>query len=199
MSSPAGPHQPPADDGQGPGRAGRAATPVGDAVGDAIGAAVGPDEQNGVVERARRARASRGRRRRSLRADPRILLAVALGGAAGSLTRYGIGLVWPPGPRGFPWATLTINVTGAMALGILVVLVTERFTPNRLLRPLLGTGFLGGYTTFSTFAVDTVTLTRSDAAPVALAYLVLTLLVGVSAAWLGIAFARAVVGTGRYG
>ena len=112
----------------------------------------------------------------------------------GRSTRYGIGLVWPPGPRGFPWATLTINVTGAMALGILVVLVTERFTPNRLLRPLLGTGFLGGYTTFSTFAVDTVTLTKDGAAPVALAYLALTLAVGVSAAWLGIAFARAVGG-----
>jgi fluoride exporter len=74
------------------------------------------------------------------------LVAVMMGGAAGALARWTIEL-GVPSVGGFPLATLLINVTGAFALG---VLLWERLAPTRYLRPLLGIGFLGAYTTFST-------------------------------------------------
>lgn len=90
----------------------------------------------------------------SLRSEGPVLAAVALGGVIGACARYGVGLLRPLGPLAFPWSTLLVNVAGCAAMGVLMVLVTEVLTPHRLVRPFLGTGVLGGFTTFSTYAVD---------------------------------------------
>ncbi|GAA0438490.1 hypothetical protein Aca07nite_47460 [Actinoplanes capillaceus] len=78
------------------------------------------------------------------------LTAVAAGGMLGALARYGIATAWPTAPHGFPWSTWLINVTGCFLIGVLY----SRVEP-RLPRLFLGTGFLGGYTTFSTAIVET--------------------------------------------
>ena len=81
--------------------------------------------------------------------DRRALAAVAAGGALGALTRYGIATAWPYVPGGFPWSTWLINITGCFLIGVLNTRIR-----GRLARLLLGTGFLGGYTTFSTAVVE---------------------------------------------
>jgi CrcB protein len=90
------------------------------------------------------------------------LVAVMVGGAAGALDRWAIELA-VPSVTGFPLATLLINVTGAFAMGLVGVLLLERLPPTRYLRPLLAIGFLGAYTTFSTFTFETVRLLEDGA------------------------------------
>jgi CrcB protein len=116
-----------------------------------------------------------------------ILIAVA--GAAGALSRYGIGSA--VGPRSFPWATLGINVAGAFALGLVVRVALLRDWPTTLTFP-IAIGFLGAFTTFSTFSVETFELLRSDRAPAAAAYVGVSVLGGVTAAAIGYAAGRAV-------
>ena len=99
---------------------------------------------------------------------------VAVGGAMGALARYGIGLAWPTPVGTFPWATLLINVVGCALMGILMVLIGEVFVAHRLIRPFAGTGILGGFTTFSTYAVDAEQLVAHGAARTGLLYLVAT-------------------------
>lgn len=82
-----------------------------------------------------------------------MLAAVALGGALGALARYGLGVAWPHHADGFPWATIVINISGSFAIGVLMAYIATG-TRHPLLRPLVGVGFLGGYTTFSTAMVD---------------------------------------------
>lgn len=94
----------------------------------------------------------------------RILL-VALGGGLGSIARYSLGKAWPDSQHTLPLTTLGINLLGSFLLGMLVVAVTEIWSgahPN--LRPFLGTGILGGFTTFSTFAVQEQNLSAVPAA-----------------------------------
>jgi CrcB protein len=90
----------------------------------------------------------------------------------------------------FPWATLVENVTGAFALGVLVVLAFDRWPRSRYLRPFLGVGVLGGFTTFSTYVFDVRTLVADDRPLMAAGYLLGTLAAGLLAAWLGMAAAR---------
>ncbi|WP_405057601.1 CrcB family protein [Kribbella sp. NBC_01505] len=91
---------------------------------------------------------------------PRVLGAVALGGIIGSLARYGLATAIPHPEGGFPWATFITNVVGCLAIGVLFARLTPQSHP--LLRPFLGTGILGGFTTFSTYAVDTEKLLHSQ-------------------------------------
>ncbi|HEY0690885.1 MAG TPA: fluoride efflux transporter CrcB [Kribbella sp.] len=86
---------------------------------------------------------------------PQMLGAIALGGAMGALARYGVGEAMPHRAGAFPWATFLINVSGCLLIGVLLVMITEVRTVHPLSRPFLGTGVLGGFTTFSTFAIDT--------------------------------------------
>jgi CrcB protein len=119
----------------------------------------------------------------------RVLPAVSAGGILGAVARYGIGVAWPPEPRGFPWATWTINVTGCLLIGVLTVLIA-RLAPDRaLLRPFWGVGVLGGYTTFSTASVDVL---RTNPGP-ALTYLGMTLIGALLAVWAGTAATEAVL------
>jgi len=118
--------------------------------------------------------------------DVRVLAVIAGGGAVGSLTRYELGLLWSQPADRMPWTTLLINLLGAFLLGMLVVAVTELWRPHRLVRPLLGTGLLGGFTTFSTFALQL----RLLPGPLALGYLLLSVLGGLLAAAAGMALVR---------
>lgn len=117
--------------------------------------------------------------------------AVALGGVAGSLARAGVATAWPHNPAQWPWPTLVVNATGSCLLAFLVVLLAERWPRARWARPLLGTGVMGGYTTFSTFAVDTVQLVHHHRAGVAGAYVVASVAGSIGFALAGLALARA--------
>lgn len=116
-----------------------------------------------------------------------VVAAVAVGGALGALARHAIGTAWPQEVGTFPWSTFTINVTGCLAIGALLVVLTEvAGRPHRLARPFLGTGVLGGFTTFSTYAVDAERLIAGGRAPLALAYLFGTLVAALLAAQTGV-------------
>jgi fluoride exporter len=125
----------------------------------------------------------------------RVLAAIAVGGAVGAEARYGVALLLPHTPGAWPWATLLTNVSGCLLIGVLMVLVTERFRAHPLVRPLLGVGVLGGYTTFSTYAVDAVVAVGAGGVGPALLYLVATPLLAVAAVAAGSAATRALVPT----
>ncbi len=121
---------------------------------------------------------------------PDVVLAVAAGGSLGAPARYGVGLLFPRSSHGFPWSTFIINVSGALLLGMLVVLLLERYPPTRYARAFFGTGFLGAYTTFSTYMVETVLLVRDGYVERAAAYVLSSLVLGLVAAWLGMKVGR---------
>jgi CrcB protein len=100
----------------------------------------------------------------------------------GSLARYGLAEAFPHQPDGFPWATFATNVLGCFAIGVLLARITPRSHP--LLRPFLGTGILGGFTTFSTFAVETERLLHVQMV-VAIAYYFCTIAAALLAAFIG--------------
>lgn len=112
--------------------------------------------------------------------------AVAAGGALGALVRHGAGVALPS-----PGATFGINVVGCLLIGVLLVLLAEWRPAPLLVRPFLGTGVLGGFTTFSTYAVD-VHL-QLDRPAVAVTYLVGTPVSALAATWLGVRATRAVL------
>jgi fluoride exporter len=128
----------------------------------------------------------------SRRAEPSVLAAIALGGALGALARHGVAQLFESAAGGFPWATFWVNVSGSFALGLLLALLIERFPPSRHLRPFVATGFLGAYTTYSTFAVESVLLTKDGDAAVAAAYVAASLVAGFVAVWSGMLAARGV-------
>lgn len=125
------------------------------------------------------------------RAD--VLAVIAVGGALGSGARYGVARWLPHDPAHVPWSTVTVNVVGSLLLGALMVFVLDVWPPNRYLRPFLGVGVLGGFTTFSTYMVDTWSLLRLGQGLQAAGYLLGTLAVGVVALWAGILAARTAV------
>src|SRR5256885_16403174 len=122
----------------------------------------------------------------------RVLAAIAAGGALGAPARYGVAQVVRVARDSFPWATFWTNITGSFAIGLILVLMLERFPPTRYVRPFLATGFLGAYTTYSTFAVETDLLVRDGHVGLALTYAVASLVAGFAAVWSGIAIARAI-------
>lgn len=112
-----------------------------------------------------------------------VVAVVAVGGAIGASARYGASLIWPTAPGTFPTTMLLVNVIGCAVMGVFMVILTEVRTPHRLLRPFFGTGVLGGFTTFSTYAVDIERLVESGHVGTGLAYLGLTLLAALAAVW----------------
>lgn len=115
---------------------------------------------------------------------------VAGGGAVGALARAGLAELWPHPPDQVPWSTLVTNATGAALLGVLLAVLADRFPRDRFVRPLLGTGLLGGYTTFSTLSVDAVQLVRFDRPGLALAYVAASIAVTLIACLVGLVIAR---------
>jgi fluoride exporter len=125
------------------------------------------------------------------------VLAIGLGGALGTLARYGAERALPAATTAFPWSTFLVNVAGSFVLGAILTLVVERWSPTRFVRPFAAIGFCGGFTTFSTFAVEIVQRGQHGRVGLAAAYLLLSLLVGFAAAAAGIAVVRGhVLGVG---
>jgi len=118
-------------------------------------------------------------------------LAVALGGAFGALARYGAGALIARLIGGtFPWATLSVNVLGSFALGLLAPLALSRgLSPE--LRLLLTTGFMGAFTTFSTFSLETLQLARAGGVILPLGNALLNLCLGLAACYAGLRLAQA--------
>ncbi|MFH8974704.1 fluoride efflux transporter CrcB [Streptomyces sp. NPDC017890] len=113
-----------------------------------------------------------------------VVVAVSLGGGTGAAARYAASLWWPTQTTGFPWTTFWVNVAGCAVMGVLMVVVTEVWDAHRLVRPFLGTGVLGGFTTFSAYAVDIRHLFAADQLRTGLAYLAATPLAALTAVWL---------------
>jgi CrcB protein len=124
-----------------------------------------------------------------------VLAVVAVGGAAGSVLRLGVSRALPSGPSAFPWNTLLVNLLGSLLHGFMVVTAFERAAPTRYFRPLIGTGFCGGLTTFSTFAVEIVLLIRAGRVGVAALYAAVSLIAGIGLARGGMLLAYAVWNT----
>lgn len=118
-------------------------------------------------------------------------LAVMLGGAVGSLARfYTVHILQAMLGRGFPYGTLAVNVLGSLLMGVLYVLLVERALISSEWRELLIVGFLGGFTTFSAFSMDTVTLLEQHAYTRAALNVMLSVVVCVAATALGIMLTR---------
>lgn len=117
---------------------------------------------------------------------PRVLAAIALGGGLGSVARYLVGAAVTVPEGHFPWATFLINVTGCFALGLLMVFVLDVWPPRRYVRPFLGIGVIGGYTTFSTVTIEILRLPAGQA----WAYALGSLFAGLTSVWCGMTVAR---------
>ncbi|MFE3519220.1 fluoride efflux transporter FluC [Streptomyces sp. NPDC059166] len=119
--------------------------------------------------------------------------AVAAGGAVGALARHAVTPAGPAG-RGFPWQVLAVNVAGCALIGVLMVLTAERGRlTHPLLRPFLGVGVLGGFTTFSTYAAGVAQLLDRQEAATALAYVAATTVAALGAVWAAAALTRALL------
>jgi fluoride exporter len=123
-----------------------------------------------------------------------VLGAIALGGVIGAEARYAVGLALPHATAAWPWATLVVNVVGSFLIGVLMVVIVELLEAHRLVRPFLGVGVLGGFTTFSTYAVDALFLAEARRVGVAVSYVVLTPVVAVLACAVGAMLARVLAG-----
>ncbi|SDR04649.1 fluoride efflux transporter CrcB [Actinopolyspora saharensis] len=123
-----------------------------------------------------------------------VVLAVALGGALGSVARYGVSLWIGRGGAGFPWGTLAVNVVGCLIIGAVTVLLEEFGNPHRLVRPFVGVGVLGGFTTFSTYVADVGDLLAAQRPVQATVYLFGTVALGVVSVVCGAVSVRALAG-----
>lgn len=113
-----------------------------------------------------------------------VLGAMSAGGAVGALARYGTSVLWPAPVGAFPWAVFWVNVLGCALIGVLMVLVSEHGrSAHPLVRPFLGVGVLGGFTTFSTYALDFSELLEREEAGTAMAYAAGTVTGAVGAVW----------------
>ena len=110
-----------------------------------------------------------------------VTLAVIIGGILGAEARYGISVAVPHTPAGFPWSTVCINVIGSFCLGVLMTLLSQLTAPHRLMRPFAGIGIIGGFTTFSTFAVDAERLIEHHRPGLALLYVICTVVTAAAA------------------
>jgi len=119
------------------------------------------------------------------------LFAIALGGAFGALGRYASSQwLYSVLGRSFPYGTLLVNVAGSLVMGILAVLLIERVVAGPELRAFLMIGFLGSFTTFSTFSLETINLISSGEMIKAGVNMLLSVFVSVTACWMGMLLAR---------
>ena len=118
-----------------------------------------------------------------------MLLAVALGGAAGSVARYVLGMLLLRASSGFPVSTLLINVVGSFLIGLFARLF-DAPDQHQVLRVALTVGICGGFTTFSTFSAETVTLLQQGKAGRAALYVTVSLVLGVLATFAGLTVGR---------
>ncbi len=118
-------------------------------------------------------------------------LLVGLGGAIGAMARYGAGVLLPSSPGGFPLATFLVNVSGSVAMGLLIGLLAK-FTPENQndIRLFLAVGVFGGFTTFSTFSLDIIALIQRGNLLIAAAYVFASVLLALAGLWGGMTLVR---------
>jgi fluoride exporter len=117
-------------------------------------------------------------------------LLAALGGALGALARWGVAEALPREDGGWPWATLLVNLTGCLLIGVLLGVLARSDPEPAWARPFLAVGVLGGYTTYSAFALEVVGLADAGALAGAAGYLLVSVLGGVLAVAAGVAVVR---------
>jgi CrcB protein len=128
------------------------------------------------------------RRRRDLAEYGRwVLVTIAAGGVVGAEGRYGVSRLISSDPLSFPWATLLVNVVGGFGIGVLMAVLGRAARPHPLLRPFLGVGVLGGFTTFSTYSTDIYRLIDVGRPELALGYAALTVIAALAATVAGMA------------
>jgi len=121
----------------------------------------------------------------------KILLSIALGGAFGAVMRYGASLgVYAVLGRGFPWGTLFVNVVGSLMMGILSILLLERYNIGPEWRAALLVGMLGSFTTFSTFSIETLNLLEQGDVIRASVNVLISVAVCLAAVWFGVLLGR---------
>jgi CrcB protein len=121
-----------------------------------------------------------------------VVVGIALGGALGALARYGVDEWFERRGGLFPWGIFVVNVSGAFLIGFLVEVMEPRFEDAAWVRTMVVTGFLGAYTTFSTFTLDTYRLLEAGDNGTALLNAVGSVVAGLVAVWLGLKLGRAV-------
>jgi CrcB protein len=124
--------------------------------------------------------------------DRRELAAIYLGGMLGALARVGLARAFPASPGSWPWVTFAINVSGSFALGYFATRLQERLPQSTYRRPLLGTGFCGAYTTFSTVQVEALQMLDHDRYLLAVSYAGASIVAGLAAVWIATAIVRRV-------
>ncbi|HEV7760689.1 MAG TPA: CrcB family protein [Acidimicrobiales bacterium] len=130
------------------------------------------------------------RRRPRDRFPADVLVAIAAGGMVGASARYGIARWLPVESGRFPWATFWTNLSGSFVLGVVLVLVLERFPPTRYVRPFAATGVIGAFTTMSTYEVETALLLKDGHPLTAVTYALGSLVAGLALAYAGIRAGR---------
>ncbi|MGB9303184.1 MAG: fluoride efflux transporter CrcB [Mycobacterium sp.] len=126
------------------------------------------------------------------RHDYRELAAIFAGGALGALTRAVLGTLAAPDPGRWPWPTFIVNIVGAFLVGYFTTRLLERLPLSSYRRPLLGTGFCGGLTTFSTMQVETVKMIETGHYGLAAGYTIVSIVLGLLAVQLATALVRRV-------
>jgi len=124
------------------------------------------------------------------RLDPWLIAVIAAGGFLGGVARYQLVTAWSAATTRFPWSTFAVNTAGAFILALLVIITTERLTTSTYLRPLIGTGFCGALTTFSSVTVATDELAAHGHAATAIWYVVASVVAGAAAAIGGVVVGR---------
>ena len=115
---------------------------------------------------------------------------VSIGGMIGSLIRYQAGLIWTTPVGAFPTTILLVNLIGCLVIGVFLTVVSEMRTTHRLVRSFIATGVLGGFTTFSAYSLDIVTLVRVGQPARAVEYLFVTAIGAMLAVALGVMATR---------
>ncbi|GAA4526989.1 fluoride efflux transporter FluC [Amycolatopsis samaneae] len=120
-----------------------------------------------------------------------VLLTIGAGGALGSLARYGLSVALPHARGAFAVSTLLTNALGCLLIGVLMAVINATAQPHHLLRPFLGVGVLGGFTTFSTFVVDTLDALDTGRITAGLGYVAASVLLCLCAVTAGFTGTRA--------